>query len=355
MPEEVAPGAYVTSDTQALCRVYDHRSARVAGGSGTITLNVLSDWSSIRVSNCGTFRPHTPTVRTTFGDGTYLVPEEVAPGAYVTSDAQALCRVYDHRSARVAGGSGTITLNVLSDWSSIRVSNCGTFRPHTPTVRTTFGDGTYLVPEEVAPGAYVTSDTQALCRVYDHRSARVAGGSGTITLNVLSDWSSIRVSNCGTFRPHTPTVRTTFGDGTYLVPEEVAPGAYVTSDAQALCRVYDHRSARVAGGSGTITLNVLSDWSSIRVSNCGTFRPHTPTVRTTFGDGTYLVPEEVAPGAYVTSDAQALCRVYDHRSARVAGGSGTITLNVLSDWSSIRVSNCGTFPPPHADRSNDIR
>ena len=129
MPEEVAPGAYVTSDAQALCRVYDHRSARVAGGSGTITLNVLSDWSSIRVSNCGTFRPHTPTVRTTFGDGTYLVPEEVVPGAYVTSDAQALCRVYDHRSARVAGGSGTITLNVLSDWSSIRVSNCGTFRP----------------------------------------------------------------------------------------------------------------------------------------------------------------------------------------------------------------------------------
>ncbi len=343
VPEEVAPGAYVTSDAQALCRVYDHRSVRVAGGSGTITLTVLSDWSSIRVSNCGTFRPHTPTVRTTFGDGTYLVPEEVAPGAYVTSDAQALCRVYDHRSAPVAGGSGTITLTVLSDWSSIRVSNCGTFRPHTPTVRTTFGDGTYLVPEEVAPGAYVTSDAQALCRVYDHRSARVAGGSGTITLTVLSDWSSIRVSNCGTFRPHTPTVRTTFGDGTYLVPEEVAPGAYVTSDAQALCRVYDHRSARVAGGSGTITLTVLSDWSSIRVSNCGTFRPHTPTVRTTFGDGTYLVPEEVAPGAYVTSDAQALCRVYDHRSARVAGGSGTITLTVLSDWSSIRVSNCGTF------------
>ena len=343
VPEEVAPGAYVTSDAQALCRVYDHRSARVAGGSGTITLTVLSDWSSIRVSNCGTFRPHTPTVRTTFGDGTYLVPEEVAPGTYVTSDAQALCRVYDHRSARVAGGSGTITLTVLSDWSSIRVSNCGTFRPHTPTVRTTFGDGTYLVPEEVAPGAYVTSDAQALCRVYDHRSARVAGGSGTITLTVLSDWSSIRVSNCGTFRPHTPTVRTTFGDGTYLVPEEVAPGHLRHVDAQALCRVYDHRSARVAGGSGTITLTVLSDWSSIRVSNCGTFRPHTPTVRTTFGDGTYLVPEEVAPGAYVTSDAQALCRVYDHRSARVAGGSGTITLTVLSDWSSIRVSNCGTF------------
>ena len=288
-------------------------------------------------------RPTQPSVRTSFGDGTYLVPDEVAPGTYVTSDAGRLCRVYDHRSRRVAGGAGTVTITVSADWSRIEVSNCGTFRPHTPSVRTSFGDGTYLVPDEVAPGTYVTSDAGRLCRVYDHRSRRVAGGAGTVTITVSADWSRIEVSNCGTFRPHTPSVRTSFGDGTYLVPDEVAPGTYVTSDAGRLCRVYDHRSRRVAGGAGTVTITVSADWSRIEVSNCGTFRPHTPSVRTSFGDGTYLVPDEVAPGTYVTSDAGRLCRVYDHRSRRVAGGAGTVTITVSADWSRIEVSNCGTF------------
>ena len=343
VPDEVVPGIYVTSDAGSLCRVYDHRSRRVAGGAGTVTITVSADWSRIEVSNCGTFRPHTPSVRTSFGDGTYLVPDEVAPGTYVTSDAGSLCRVYDHRSRRVAGGAGIVTITVSADWSRIKVSNCGTFRPHTPSVRTSFGDGTYLVPDEVVPGIYVTSDAGSLCRVYDHRSRRVAGGAGTVTITVSADWSRIKVSNCGTFRPHTPSVRTSFGDGTYLVPDEVVPGIYVTSDADSLCRVYDHRSRRVAGGAGIVTITVSADWSRIKVSNCGTFRPHTPSVRTSFGDGTYLVPDEVAPGTYVTSDAGSLCRVYDHRSRRVAGGAGIVTITVSADWSRIKVSNCGTF------------
>ena len=229
-------------------------------------------------------RPTQPSVRTSFGDGTYLVPDEVAPGTYVTSDAGILCTVYDHRLRRVAGGAGTVTIAVSADWSRIEVSNCGTFRPHTPSVRTSFGDGTYLVPDEVVPGTYVTSDAGILCRVYDHRSRRVAGGAGTVTIAVSADWSRIEVSNCGTFRPHTPSVRTSFGDGTYLVPDEVVPGTYVTSDAGILCTVYDHRSRRVAGGAGTVTIAVSADWSRIEVSNCGTFRPHTPSVRTSFGD-----------------------------------------------------------------------
>ena len=124
----------------------------------------------------------------------------------------------------------------------------------------------------IVPGTYVTSDAGILCTVYDHRSRRVAGGAGTVTITVSADWSRIEVSNCGTFRPHTPSVRTSFGDGTYLVPDEVAPGTYVTSDAGILCTVYDHRSRRVAGGAGTVTITVSADWSRIEVSNCGTFR-----------------------------------------------------------------------------------
>ena len=288
-------------------------------------------------------RPTQTSVRTSFGDGTHLVPDEVAPGIYATSDAGILCTVYDHRLRRVAGGAGTVTITVSADWTRIEVSNCGTFRPHTPSVRTSFGDGTYLVPDEVAPGIYATSDAGILCTVYDHRLRRVAGGAGTVTITVSADWTRIEVSNCGTFRPHTPSVRTSFGDGTYLVPDEVAPGIYATSDAGILCTVYDHRLRRVAGGAGTVTITVSADWTRIEVSNCGTFRPHTPSVRTSFGDGTYLVPDEVAPGIYATSDAGILCTVYDHRLRRVAGGAGTVTITVSADWTRIEVSNCGTF------------
>ena len=72
-------------------------------------------------------------------------------------------------------------------------------------------------------------------------------------------------------RPAQENVRTSFGNGTHLVPDEVPPGIYATSDAGTYCSVYNHRS-RVADGSGAVTITVTSDWSSIQVSDCGTFR-----------------------------------------------------------------------------------
>ena len=343
VPDEVAPGVYAASNAGEFCAVYGDRPSRVAQGPGAVTVTVLPGWSTIRVSGCGTFRPHSPSVLTSFGDGTYLVPDEVAPGVYAASNAGEFCAVYGDRPSRVAQGPGAVTVTALPGWSTIRVSGCGTFRPHSPSVLTSFGDGTYLVPDEVAPGVYAASNAGEFCAVYGDRPSRVAQGPGAVTVTVLPGWSTIRVSGCGTFRPHSPSVLTSFGDGTYLVPDEVAPGVYAASNAGEFCAVYGDRPSRVAQGPGAVTVTVLPGWSTIRVSGCGTFRPHSPSVLTSFGDGTYLVPDEVAPGVYAASNAGEFCAVYGDRPSRVAQGPGAVTVTVLPGWSTIRVSSCGMF------------
>ena len=258
-------------------------------------------------------KPTQPSVLTSFGDGTYSVPDEVAPGVYAASNAGEFCAVYGDRPSRVAQGPGAVTVTVLPGWSTIRVSGCGTFRAHSPSVLTSFGDGTYLVPDEVAPGVYAASNAGEFCAVYGDRPSRVAQGPGTVTVTVLPGWSTIRVSGCGTFRAHSPSVLTSFGDGTYLVPDEVAPGVYAASNAGEFCAVYGDRPSRVAQGPGAVTVTVLPGWSTIRVSGCGTFRAHSPSVLTSFGDGTYSVPDEVAPGVYAASNAGEFCAVYGDR------------------------------------------
>ena len=83
-----------------------------------------------------------------------------------------------------------------------------------------FGDGTYLVPSELAPGTYRAADTGSRCRVYRDNVHLVASGPGRVTFEVQAEWSSIRVSECGTFEVHSPSRIASFGDGTYLVASE---------------------------------------------------------------------------------------------------------------------------------------
>ena len=67
-----------------------------------------------------------------------------------------------------------------------------------------FGDGVYLVPSELAPGTYRAADTGSRCDVYRDNVHLVTSGPGRVTFEVQAEWSSISVSNCGTFESHTP-------------------------------------------------------------------------------------------------------------------------------------------------------
>ncbi len=259
MPSEIAPGTYRATDTDNSCRVYGDNSRLVASGPGRITFEVVPEWPSIRVSDCGTFELHTPSRLASFGDGVYLVPSEIAPGTYRATDTDNSCRVYGDNSRLVASGPGRITFEVMPEWPSIRVSDCGTFELHTPSRLASFGDGVYLVPSELAPGTYRALDSDNSCRVYRENSRLVASGPGRITFEVMPEWPSIRVRDCGTFELHTPSRLASFGDGVYLVPSELAPGTYRAADPDNSCRVYRENSRLVASGPGRITFEVMPE------------------------------------------------------------------------------------------------
>ena len=132
MPSEIAPGTYRAADTGSRCDVYRDNVHPVASGPGRVTFEVQAAWSSIRVRDCVTFELHSPSRITSFGDGVYLVPSELAPGTYRAADTGSRCDVYRDNVHPVASGPGRVTFEVQAAWSSIRVSDCGTFEVHSP-------------------------------------------------------------------------------------------------------------------------------------------------------------------------------------------------------------------------------
>ena len=343
MPSEVAPGPYRAADTGSRCDVYRDNVHPVASGPGRVTFEVQAAWSSIRVRDCGTFEAHSPSRIASFGDGVYLVPSELAPGTYRAADTGSRCDVYRDNVHPVASGPGRVTFEVQAEWSSIRVSDCGTFEVHTPSRLASFGDGVYLVPSELAPGTYRAADTGSRCDVYRDNVHPVASGPGRVTFEVQAAWSSIRVRDCGTFEAHSPSRLASFGDGVYLVPSELAPGTYSAADTGSRCDVYRDNVHLVTSGPGRVTFEVQAEWSSIRVRDCGTFELHSPSRIASFGDGVYLVPSELAPGTYSAADTGSRCRVYRDNVHLVTSGPGRVTFEVQAEWSSIRVRDCGTF------------
>ena len=355
VPSEIAPGPYRAADTGSRCRVYRDNVHLVTSGPGRVTFEVQAEWSSIRVSECGTFEVHTPRRLASFGDGTYLVPSELAPETYRAADTGSRCRVYRDNVHLVTSGPGRVTFEVQAEWSSIRVRDCGTFEVHTPSRLTSFGDGVYVVPSELAPGTYRATDTAADADVYRDNVHLVTSGPGRVTFEVQAAWSSIRVSECGTFEVHTPSRLASFGDGVYLVPSEVAPETYRAADTGSRCRVYRDNVHLVTSGPGRVTFEVQAEWSSIRVSECGTFELHTPSRLASFGDGVYLVPSEVAPGTYSAADTGSRCDVYRDNVHLVTSGPGRVTFEVQAAWSSIRSERMRHLRTPHSEPPRLLR
>ena len=144
------------------------------------------------------------------------------------------------------------------------------------TAPVTIDDGVYFVPSEIAPGTYHATDTGPRCDVYRDNIYRLASGPGRVTFEVQASWSTITISDCGTFEAHTPVSLTSFGDGVYLVPSELAPGAYRATDTGPRCDVYRDNIYRLASGPGPVTFEVQAEWSTISISDCGTFERTTP-------------------------------------------------------------------------------
>ena len=108
-----------------------------------------------------------------------------------------------------------------------------------------FGDGTYLVGPEVAPGRYRATSTDFQCfwlRLSDFGMSEDGAGViaaaryGHTIVDIAATDLAFHSGSCGTWSDDlTPLVSPgePFGDGTFLVGPEVAPGRYrAASDAR---------------------------------------------------------------------------------------------------------------------------
>lgn len=133
---------------------------------------------------------------------------------------------------------------------------------------TTFGDGMYQVGSDIAPGTYHNSDSSQGC--YWERLSGFGGTLDEIIANDLTDNPTIvtisptdkgfHSERCGTWSPDntalTSSPTAAFGDGTYRVGRDIAPGTWRNSDSSEQC--YWARLSGFGGSLDEIIANGLS-------------------------------------------------------------------------------------------------
>ncbi len=141
-----------------------------------------------------------------------------------------------------------------------------TTEPATPT---TFGEGVWVVGSDISAGTYRNSDSSGFCYW-----ARLSGFSGDIediitneftdTIQIVEISSSdagFESNDCGIWStdlsPRTTSPDAAFGEGTYLVGSEVAPGLWRNSDSSDFC--YWERRSGFSGELDDIITNEFSD------------------------------------------------------------------------------------------------
>jgi hypothetical protein len=125
-----------------------------------------------------------------------------------------------------------------------------------PTPEVAFGDGTHRVPEDVAPGTYRTTTFTTNCYwtrlrgfesgLKDIIASRIGSGFQVVTIGRRD--RGFDATSCGDWTADLSAVvgtRTEFGDGTYIVGTDIAPGRY-TADEGTGCEW-----ARLRGFGGT--------------------------------------------------------------------------------------------------------
>ncbi|HET7035718.1 MAG TPA: hypothetical protein VFI42_08580, partial [Thermomicrobiaceae bacterium] len=138
---------------------------------------------------------------------------------------------------------------------------------------TTFGDGMYQVGTDIAPGTYHNSDSSADC--YWERLSGFGGSLDEIIANDITDSRTIvtisptdkgfHSERCGTWMPDntalTSSPTAAFGDGTYRVGRDIAPGTWRNSGSSDEC--YWERLAGFGGTLDEIIVNGLSSSQQI--------------------------------------------------------------------------------------------
>ena len=303
-----------------------------------------------------------PVSRTSFGDGTHIVGRDIAAGRYRASEKY-LCRW--KRLSGFGGADGDVIasgnsgrgtnltiVDILPGDAGFRTSRCGTWTSDlSPTIapgapfssaftEAGSGDGlgTYFVGPEIAPGRYQASDA-AHCR-WMRLSGFSGSGDDLIELVQYGDVTGSLVVEiaptdtgffsffCGTWTPVTarptalravpvapppgvppPPRIVRVGDGRWRIDgaDGIPPGRYRAAAASDGCTWSLRRGGN--GRSDADHPRAIVDITALdrefATSGCGAWtNDPAPIVRRgePFGDGTFLVGSEIAPGRYRASD-----------------------------------------------------
>ena len=197
-----SPGVFRPSNTTMYLR-YENSQGN-ADASWNVGMNTWLPVSGV----FGDKLPPPPTTTTTttttkppsaagFGDGTWIVGQDIAPGTYRIGASPNTC--YGERLSGFGGTFGEIIANELSDDPIIvtiapsdagfESSRCGWWStdlsPQTSSPTAGFGDGYWIVGSEVAPGLWRNSDSSGTC--YWERLSGFSWEFKDIIANGLSD------------------------------------------------------------------------------------------------------------------------------------------------------------------------
>lgn len=284
-----------------------------------------------------------------FGDGTFIVGLDIAPGRYratAPSDSCFWLRLADFRIfggkhglpdfrttvggwwPTVLGGDTSTIVDIEPSDIGFYSSGCGTWSDDlTPIVAPgeSFPDGTYFVGDEVAPGRYRTiapSDSCYWARLNDflgeyghtHQGFVSRRSGPTSVVDIAPEDAGFWSVGCGTWTGDLPPVATpghAFPDGTYIVGVDIAPTRYRATGTTEEClwyRLYDfggiggaYEGAYAISIGWLPVVDIEASDAGFLSRGCGTWSDEltsTVTPGEPFGDGLYLVDIDIEPGRY---------------------------------------------------------
>ena len=343
---DITPGTYVTDIGSTVCSVTitsTYNQTRRPTFLSRAIVTITEQDASIETSGCGEWSPHTAIGQkhraTQFGEGTYHVGVDILPGIYTadTSDGRCLwftikdfTHTTDPNQVLTWWKVGQPVVELTTDDVGFYSIRCGTWvlredeQPEEPL--TEFGDGSFLVNIDIAPGNYVADPGDERCNWFrtapfgdqtpDNTGGYASQGHQVIT--ILATDTGFFSEQCGTWRSlstfdaqHGPAH--TIGQGTYIVGIDVNPGDYVADAIDGrYCRWFLLRgfagraSDIISSGTGVLRgiAQIPPDAVGFRSINCGDWHLidnlQTKTIPDTFGDGEHIVNVHITPGIYTS-------------------------------------------------------
>lgn len=182
-------------------------------------------------------------------------------------------------SRKTSSGSSTTIAPAKSVVASTTTTDSGP--------RTSFGDGNWVVGQQIAPGTY---QTQGGSNCYWQRESSLSGSfssvisndtvSGPDIVTILPSDVGFESQGCGTWHPlpASGTKLSSFGDGVYAVGVNISPGTYSTSGGSNCYWEMDSdflgsTSSIISNNtvSGPVTLTIGSNVVGFKTQGCGTW------------------------------------------------------------------------------------